>query len=207
MTAEQKEKKAAINRLNDRLRQMELRFGVDSAPAKDYRAKMEKLGGEYTLPTGRISKSTKALDSMSMQNIKAMERQKTAGDIMSASKDYITEVERVDSSEVTTELIVEYYEMAHSIRASLSDLGDYESDAIRRYRNRHHKPTGKLTYEQLESAVTEWNKMDERLQRNYIKKAEKARKEAANKYYTGAPAKVAPPRTETTRRNTGRSRV
>lgn len=207
MTQEQKEKKAAINRLNDRLRQIELRFGEDSAPAKDYRAKMEKLGGEYTLPTGRISKSTKALDSMSMQDIKAMERQKTAGDLMSSWGDYISEVEKIDKSKISSKDIIDYYENSKKVREGLDALGDYESEAIRRYRNRHHKQKGKLTYDDLRRATTEWNKLDERMQRNYIKKTEKARKEAINKYYTGAPTKVAPPRTETTSRNIGRSRV
>lgn len=211
MTQEQKDKKAAINRINDRYRQIVIQFGEDSAPARDYRAKMEKLGGDHMTESGYISKGKASLDSMSMKDINAMERQPTAGEIMDRGREYISTTEEVSPEEVTKEDITEYYEIKAEVMDMLADLGDYDSDAIAKYRKKHNKPKGKLTYEELHQAVREWRKQSYEARKRFHARRNPERKEAKEKYFSGEPqsaeqtdktkpsGKIAPPRSENMR--------
>lgn len=203
MTQEQKDKKAAINRINDRYRQIVLRFGEDSAPARDYRAKMEKLGGDNMTESGYISKGKAALDAMSMKDINAMERQPTASEIMDRGREYISTTEEVSPEDVTLEDITEYYEIKAEVMDMLESLGDYDSDAIAKYRKKHGKPKGKLTYEELHQAVREWRKQSYQAREKYHERRQNEVSQSAKEIFnTGkaqAKIRIAPPRSENMR--------
>lgn len=203
MTQEQKDKKAAINRINDRYRQIVIQFGADSAPARDYRAKMEKLGGDNMTESGYISKSKNALDSMSMKDINTMERQPTAGQIIERGREYISTTEEVSPEEVTQEDIAEYYEIKAEVMDMLESLGDYDSDAIAKYRKKHNKPKGKLTYEELHQAVREWRKQSYQAREKYHERRKSDTAQSAKEIFsTGkaqAKVRITPPRSENMR--------
>lgn len=203
MTQEQKDKKAAINRINDRYRQIVIQFGVDSAPARDYRAKMEKLGGDHMTESGYISKGKASLDSMSMKDINAMERQPTAGEIMDRGREYISTTEEVSPEDVTTEDITEYYEIKAEVMDMLESLGDYDSDAIAKYRKKHGKPKGKLTYEELHQAVREWRKQSYQAREKYHERRKNDASQSAKEIFgTGkaqAKVRITQPRSENMR--------
>ena len=203
MTQEQKDKKAAINRINDRYRQIVIQFGADSAPARDYRAKMEKLGGDHMTESGYISKGKASLDSMSMKDINAMERQPTAGEIMDRGREYISTTEEVYPEDVTKDEIAEYYEIKAEVMDMLKSLGDYDSDAIAKYRKKHGKPKGKLTYEEVHQAVREWRKQSHQAREKYHERRKNDVSQSAKEIFGAGKAqaevRITPPRSENMR--------
>ena len=196
MTQEQKDKKAAINRINDRYRQIVIKFGEDSAPAKEYRAKMIKLGGDYMTESGYISKSKEALDSMKQRDIWAMEMQPTAMQIEEQVKEHIKTVE--EQQGVTAENVKEYYEIKKRALNMLDSLGDYESQAFAEYREKHGKPKGKLTYNEIIEAINEYKDKKSNDQSASGKAAQSA-KEIFNTGKPQATIRVSQPRSENMR--------
>lgn len=191
MTLEQK--RSAIKRINERRKEIEKKFGKDSYPARHYREKMDVLSGGNLLPSGNISHGNKALDSMSDEDIEAMLKQETAGEISKKGKKHLErETGRTD---ITTEDLARFYEQIKPVQEMLEDLGPDMSDALYKWRKENGylkgSGNGRMSYSQIEEAVNQWNAMTEE-EHNPFKQPsyrEDARQEMAE-VFEGAPQAV-----------------
>lgn len=161
MTLEQK--RSAIKRINERRKEIEKKFGKDSYPARHYREKMDILSGGNLLPSGNISHGNKALDAMPDEDIEAMLKQETAGDIVKKGKKHLErETGRTD---ITTEDLARFYEQIKPVQEMLEDLGPDMSDALYKWRKENGylkgSGNGRMSYSQIEEAVSQWNAMTE----------------------------------------------
>lgn len=161
MTLEQK--RSAIKRINERRKEIEKKFGKDSYPARHYREKMDVLSGGNLLPSGNISHGNKALEAMSDEDIEAMLKQETAGDIAKKGRKHLErETGRTD---ITTEDLARFYEQIKPVQEMLEDLGPDMSDALYKWRKENGylkgSGNGRMSYSQIEEAVSQWNAMTE----------------------------------------------
>lgn len=163
MTLEQK--RSAIKRINDRRKQIEKTFGVDSYPARHYREKMDVLSGGNLLPSGNISHGNAALDSMSDEDIEAMLKQETAGEIKRKGRKHLEKETGRSADDITDADLAAFYEKIKPVQEMLEDLGPDMSDALYKWRkeNGYLKGSGKgrMSYEQISEAVSQWRGMTE----------------------------------------------
>ena len=186
------EKRSAVKRINDRRKQIEKTFGVDSYPARHYREKMDVLAGGNLLPSGNISHGNAALDRMSDEAIKSMLKQETAGAIIKKGKRHLAKETGADPEELTKEDLASFYEVIRPLQDMLEDITPDMSDALFEWRkaNGYLKGSGKgqMTYEQINDALNQWKELpeDERKRRSGAEYREEARRNAENEF-SGSP--------------------
>lgn len=158
-----KEKKDAVKRINDRRKQIEKRFGYDSYPARHYREKMDVLAGGNLLPSGNISHGTAAVEAMTDEEIEAMLRQETAGEIADKGRKHIEKETGKSAKDITPEEISGFYQKIKVTQEMLEDIGPDISNALYKWRlqNGYLRGSGKgrMTYDQIEEACKQWKNL------------------------------------------------
>lgn len=160
------EKQSAINRFNDRLKQIGIQFGTDSYQYLQYLSKLEILVGTENINTkedkekGTVSNRAKrgksVVDKLSDADINAMERQSTAGEIKKRIREDLAEEEGISTKDVTDEMIRQRAKEIGDVRERMDEIGSALSDALAKWRDAHNQH-GKLTYAQINEALAEWD--------------------------------------------------
>ena len=163
MTREQK--KSAVKRINERRKEIEKAFGVDSYPARHYREKMNILSGGNLLPSGNISHSNASVDAMTDEAVEAMLRQETAGDIKRKGRKHLEKETGKKAEEFSNDDLADFYKKIKPVQEMLEDLGPDMSNALYKWRkeNGYLKGSGKgrMTYDQISAAASQWNALSE----------------------------------------------
>ena len=151
------QKQSAINRFNDRLNQIGKAFGKDSYQYTQYQRKLELLVGSKNMTkSGRAGRGKKVVENISDEDIKAMDQQSTAGKIKQRIREDISEEEGISSEAVSSSMIKQRAREIGETRAMMDEIGSALSDALAKWRDAH-KQHGKLTYAQINEALTEWD--------------------------------------------------
>lgn len=151
------QKQSAINRFNDRLHQIGKAFGKDSYQYTQYQRKLELLVGSKNMTkSGRAGRGKKVVDSISDEDIKAMDQQSTAGQIKKRIREDLADVEGITTEDVTATMIKERAREIGETRSLMDEIGSALSDALAKWRDEHNQH-GKLTYAQINEALAEWD--------------------------------------------------
>lgn len=151
------QKQSAINRFNDRLHQIGKAFGKDSYQYTQYQRKLELLVGSKNMTkSGRAGRGKKVVENISDDDIKAMDQQSTAGQIKQRIREDIAEEEGISSEAVSSSMIKQRAREIGETRAMMDEIGSALSDALAKWRDAH-KQQGKLTYAQINEALSEWD--------------------------------------------------
>lgn len=151
------QKQSAINRFNDRLHQIGKAFGKDSYQYTQYQRKLELLVGSKNMTkSGRAGRGKKVVDNISDDDIRAMDQQSTAGQIKQRIREDIAEEEGITSEDVSSSMIKQRAREIGETRAMMDEIGSALSDALAKWRDAH-KQHGKLTYAQINEALSEWD--------------------------------------------------
>lgn len=151
------QKQSAINRFNDRLNQIGKQFGKDSYQYQQYQSKLEMLvGPENMTKSGRAGRGKSVVDNLSDDDIMAMDKQSTAGEINKRIREDIAEEEGISPKDVTKEMIQQRAKEIGDVRERMDEIGSALSDALAKWRDAHNQH-GKLTYSQIEEALNEWD--------------------------------------------------
>ena len=151
------QKQSAINRFNDRLNQIGKQFGKDSYQYQQYQSKLEMLvGPENMTKSGRAGRGKSVVDNLSDDDIMAMDKQSTAGEINKRIREDIAEEEGISPKDVTKEMIQQRAKEIGDVRERMDEIGSALSDALAKWRDEHNQH-GKLTYAQIDEALAEWD--------------------------------------------------
>ena len=151
------QKQSAINRFNDRLNQIGKQFGKDSYQYQQYQSKLEMLvGPENMTKSGRAGRGKSVVDNLSEDDIMAMDKQSTAGEINKRIREDIAEEEGISPKDVTKEMIQQRAKEIGDVRERMDEIGSALSDALAKWRDEHNQH-GKLTYAQIDDALSEWD--------------------------------------------------
>lgn len=161
------EKQSAINRFNDRLHQIGVQFGKDSYQYQQYLSKLELLVGVENINTkvdpktkevisNRAKRGKSVVDDITDEDIKAMDRQSTAGEIKKRIREDLAEEEGISPKEVTEEMIRKRAQVIGEVRERMDQLGNALSDALHNWREENNQH-GKLTYEQINEALEQFD--------------------------------------------------
>jgi len=151
------QKQSAINRFNDRLHQIGKAFGLDSYQYTQYQRKLELLVGSKNMTkSGRAGRGKKVVDNLSDEDIKAMDQQSTAGKIKQRIREDLAEEEGITPDDVTSSMIKQRAREIGETRSLMDEIGSALSDALAKWRDEHNQH-GKLTYAQINEALSEWD--------------------------------------------------
>ena len=148
------EKSSAVNRINDKYRQIVKAFpeGKNSPEARRMRERMEVAAGENLTKSGFLSRSKSALEALDTNAIYGLEMGESAADL---KRSYMEGAKReFDSEKPTKKEIDRYRKQVNKVNDLINKTPDLVSEAVRRYNLHGYK-----------SSPKEWKKAMEAVQK------------------------------------------